>query len=39
VEQLLALDPGDPLSLKSWLDELRTEGKQIVDLGGLFRAQ
>jgi hypothetical protein len=37
VEQLLKLDPTDPLSLKGWLDELRTEGKQIVDLGGLFR--
>lgn len=38
-EQLLALDPSDPLALKSWLDELRTEGKQIVQLGGLFRSQ
>lgn len=37
VEQMLALDSGDPLALKGWLDELRTEGKQIVDLGGLFR--
>lgn len=36
VEQLLALDPSDPLSLKNWLDELRTAGKQIVELGGLF---
>jgi hypothetical protein len=37
VEQLLKLDPTDPLALKGWLDELRTEGKQIVDLGGMFR--
>lgn len=36
VEQLLTLDPSDPLALKNWLDELRTEGKQIVELGGLF---
>jgi hypothetical protein len=39
VEQLSMLDPSDPLALKSWLDELRTEGKPIVDLGGLFRSQ
>jgi hypothetical protein len=38
VEQLLTLDPSDPLALKGWLDELRTDGKQIVDLGVLFRA-
>ena len=36
VEQLLVLDPNDPLALKGWLDELRTAGKQIVELGGLF---
>ncbi len=36
VEQLLALDSTDPLALKNWLDELRTEGLQMVELGGLF---
>lgn len=36
VEQLIALDPNDPLTLKGWLDELRTEGKPIIDLGGFF---
>lgn len=36
IEQMLAMDPSDPLALKSWLDELRTAGKQIVDLGGFF---
>ena len=39
VEHLLALDPSDPLALKGWLDELRSEGKQIVELGGLFTKQ
>ena len=36
VEQMLALDPSDPLALNGWLDEMRTEGKQIVELGGLL---
>jgi hypothetical protein len=36
VEQMLVLDPTDPLALKGWLDELRTDGKQVVELGGLF---
>lgn len=36
VEQLLKLDPGDPLALKGWRDELRTGGKQLVELGALF---
>jgi hypothetical protein len=36
VEQMLTLDPGDPLALKGWLDEMRSEGKQIVELGGFF---
>lgn len=36
VEQMLTLDPSDPLALKGWLDEMRTEGKEIVELGGLF---
>ena len=39
VEQLLTFDPSDPLALKGWLDELRTAGKQIVELGGLFGGQ
>jgi hypothetical protein len=36
VEQMLILDPADPLALKSWLDELRTQGMPIVELGGMF---
>jgi len=36
VEQLLELDPNDPLGLTSWLDEIRTEGKQLVDIGVLL---
>ena len=36
VEQLLELDPSDPLSLGGWLDELRTDGKQMLDIGSLL---
>lgn len=36
VEQMLGMDASDPLGLKTWLDELRTGGQQIVELGGLF---
>jgi hypothetical protein len=36
VEQMLTLDPSDPLALKGWLDEMRSDGKQIVELGGFF---
>ena len=36
VQQLLTLDPRDPLGLSSWLDELRTGDKQIVELSQLW---
>jgi tetratricopeptide (TPR) repeat protein len=35
-EQLLKFDPDDPLGLASWLDEIRTDGKQMVDIGSLL---
>ena len=37
VEQLLALDPDDPLGLTAWLDEIRTAGKPLVGLDQLWR--
>lgn len=37
VEQLLELDPTDPLGLTAWADELRSGGKQIVELGQLWK--
>jgi len=39
VEQLLALDPTDPLGLSSWLDEIRTAGKPLVGLDQLWRKE
>ena len=36
VETLLRCDPADPLSLRSWIDEIKTAGAPIVELGGLF---
>jgi hypothetical protein len=36
VEQLRRCDPSDPLGLGEWIDELRTAGAPIVELGGLF---
>ena len=36
VEQMLALDPDDPLGLSAWLNEIRTAGKPMVDLGDLW---
>ena len=39
VEQLLELDQSDPLGLASWLDELKTAGLEIVDLGGMFTGE
>ena len=35
-EQLLKLDPDDPLQLAGWLDEIRTDGKQVIDIGSLL---
>ena len=39
VEQLLALDKSDPLSLANWLDEIRSGGKQMVELGQLWQGR
>lgn len=36
VEHLLRCDPSDPLNLGSWIDEIKTGGQQIVDVGSLF---
>lgn len=33
VQRLLACDESDPLQLRSWIDDLNTDGKQIVELG------
>lgn len=37
LNELLKLDPTDPLNVASWLDELATAGKTIVDVGSLFK--
>jgi hypothetical protein len=37
VEQMLKLDPDDPLGLASWLDEIRTAGKPMVEFGDLWQ--
>ena len=37
VEQLLKLDPTDPLGLAGWIDEIKTDGLQMVDVGTMFR--
>jgi hypothetical protein len=36
LENLLRWDPADPLGLRNWVDELKTAGKPIVELSGLF---
>jgi tetratricopeptide (TPR) repeat protein len=36
VENLLRCDPSDPLNLREWVDEIKTAGAPIVELGGLF---
>ena len=36
VEFLLRCDPSDPLSLGGWIDEIKTAGAPIVELGGLI---
>ena len=33
VERLLACDAADPLRLRAWIDELRTGGKPLIELG------
>jgi len=37
LQELLRLDPTDPLGITAWLDEMATAGKTIVDVGSLFR--
>ena len=36
LEEMLQLDPTDPLNIAAWLDELATAGKTVVDVGSLF---
>lgn len=36
VEHMLEMDPSDPLAIRGWIDEMQTEGKSVVDLGGMF---
>ncbi|WP_428307850.1 hypothetical protein [Lacipirellula sp.] len=36
IEHLLRCDPSDPLGLGGWIDEIRTAGAPIVELGGLI---
>jgi hypothetical protein len=37
VENLLRLDPTDPLELHTWIEELKASGGPIVELSGLFK--
>jgi len=37
VEQLLQFDKNDPLGLTSWLDEMKTAGKEMVSLDAMFK--
>ncbi len=36
LEEMLRLDPADPLNLAAWLDEMAIQGKTMVDVGTLF---
>jgi hypothetical protein len=36
VDNLLRCDPSDPLGVRTWIDEIKTAGSPIVELGGLF---
>ena len=36
VENLLRCDSADPLQLRPWIDEIKTAGASIIELGGLF---
>jgi len=36
IEHLLRCDPSDPLGLGGWIDEIKTAGATIVELGGLI---
>ncbi len=37
LEHLLKLDPTDPLGVATWLDEMATSGKTVVDVESLFK--
>jgi hypothetical protein len=37
VENLLRLDPTDPLQLHTWIEELKTAGGPLIELTGLFK--
>jgi hypothetical protein len=37
LQELLQLDPSDPLGIAAWLDEMATAGKTVVDVGTLFK--
>ena len=37
LQEMLRLDPSDPLAIAGWLDEMATEGKTVVDVGSLFK--
>ncbi len=36
-EQLLALDPDDPLGLAGWLDEIRSDGQTVIEICSLWK--
>ena len=36
LQEMLKLDPSDPLNIAAWLDEMATDGKTVVDVGSLF---
>ncbi|HEX6961020.1 MAG TPA: hypothetical protein VF175_04085 [Lacipirellula sp.] len=36
VEHLLRCDASDPLGVRQWIDEIKTAGAPVVELGGLF---
>lgn len=38
VEHMLEMDPNDPLGIRTWIDEMQTEGVEVVDLGGMFNS-
>lgn len=37
LQEMLKLDPTDPLGIASWLDEMATKGMTVVDVGSLFQ--
>ena len=36
IEYLLQSDPSDPLAIRGWIDEIKTAGAQLIELGSLF---